>query len=58
MHARLSRERQAGTSRRIEHLRTMRGPDPGQQAATHTAPWPLSPSAYLHRDTAPYSATR
>ena len=23
----------------------MRGPDPGQQAATHTAPWPLSPSA-------------
>ena len=45
MHARLSRERQAGTSRRIEHLRTRRGPDPGQQAATHTAPRPLSPSA-------------
>ena len=33
------------TRPRTGHPRAMRGPDPGQQAATHTAPWPLSPSA-------------
>ena len=31
MHARLSRERQAGTRPPVEHLRAMRGPGPGQQ---------------------------
>jgi hypothetical protein len=29
------------THPRKGHPRAMRGPDPGQQAATHTAPWPL-----------------
>ena len=31
------------THPRTGHPRAMRGPDPGQQAATHTAPWPLCP---------------